>query len=58
MLRRGAIGAEFWVVDEGSADQELIVCELEGHRYARLVIGLESGEGLEKMLSDWISRRG
>jgi len=42
MLRRGAVGPEFWAVERGSADQELIVCSLEGQNYARLVLDVDA----------------
>lgn len=50
MLRRGAVGPEFWVVERGADDQELIVCSLRGHRYARLVLGLDD----EKSVRAWL----
>ncbi len=41
MMRRGVPGTEFWAVERGSDDQELVVCSLDGHRYARLVLGID-----------------
>lgn len=45
MLRRGTVGPECWAVRKGSGDQPLLVCHLDDHRYARLVLDVHDRDG-------------